>query len=81
MRLGNLGVQTALVSEKAFARIRFMGAEATDKNIYYPKFARRDRDARLRYANEVARSASYRDDIFVLDILRQEMQNDDPRLR
>ena len=81
LRLGNLGVQTALVSEKAFARIRFMGAEATDKNIYYPKFLNRDIKARDTYKNEIKKSASYKDDIFVLDILREEMANDDPRIQ
>ena len=81
LRLGDLGVQTVLVSEKAFARLRFVGAEPAEQAVYYPKFARRDRVARLRYKNEIARGAAYRDDIFVLDILRGEMNSDDPRLR
>lgn len=37
--------------------------------------------ARRTYTTEIARSRSYRDDIFVLDILRGEMKDDDPRIQ
>ena len=33
------------------------------------------------YKEEIARSRTYRDDIFVLDILREEMKNDDERIQ
>lgn len=81
LKLGKLGEQTVLISEKAFNQIKFIDAEAVDKNIYYPKFINRDTTAREIYKNEIKKSSSYRDDIFVLDILREEMQNDDPRIQ
>ena len=81
LQLGKLGLQTVLVSPKAFEQIRFVDAVSVDKNIYYPKFVARDTKARQTYKEEIARSGSYRDDIFVLDILREEMKNDDPRIQ
>ena len=45
------------------------------------KFLDRDTKARDTYRKEIKKSKSYRDDIFVLDILREEMSNDDPRIQ
>ncbi len=81
LALGKLGLQTVLVSEKAFKQIEFADAEPVDRTIYYPKFFERDTKARQTYTSEIAKSMSYRDDIFVLDILREEMSNDDPRIQ
>ena len=81
LQLGKLGLQTVLVSPKAFDQIKFVDAIPVDKNIYYPKFVARDTKARQTYKNEIAKSRSYRDDIFVMDILREEMKNDDPRIQ
>lgn len=81
LQLGKLGLQTVLVSSKAFEQIKFVDAIPVDKNIYYPKFVARDTKARRTYRDEIARSGSYRDDTFVLDILREEMKNDDPRIQ
>lgn len=81
LRLGKLGEQTVLISEKAFSRLTFEGAEAVDKVIYYPKFITRDSNARDIYRKEIRHSRSYKDDIFVLDILREEMKNDDARIQ
>ncbi len=81
LQLGKLGMQTALVSPKAFGQIKFVEAVPVDRNIYYPKFVARDLNARRTYREEIAKAATYRDDIFVLDILREEMKNDDPRIQ
>lgn len=81
LRLGKLGEQTVLISEKAFANLRFEEVELADKTIYYPKFVSRDTGARETYRNEIRKSRSYKDDIFVLDILREEMKNDDSRIQ
>ena len=81
LMLGRLGLQTVLISEKAFQQITFIDAEPVDRTIYYPKFLERDTKARNTYSAEIAKSRSYRDDIFVLDILREEMHNDDPRIQ
>ena len=81
LQLGKLGLQTVLVSTKAFEQIKYVDAVPVDKNIYYPKFVARDTKARQTYKTEIAKSRSYRDDIFVMDILREEMKNDDPRIQ
>lgn len=81
LRLGKLGEQTVLVSEKAFAQIRFTGAEFADKTVYYPRFIARDLKAREDYRSDIRRRKDYRDDIFVMDIIREEIKNDDPRIQ
>ncbi len=81
LRLGKLGEQTVVISPKGFERLHFADAYAVDKSIYYPKFIDRDTKARDTYRKEIKRSKSYRDDLFVMDILREEMSNDDPRIQ
>lgn len=81
LRLGKLGEQIALVSEKAFEKLQFIEAIPVDSSIYYPKFSSRDSSARARYRNELAHSQTLLEDIFVLDIIRQEMRNDDVRIQ
>ena len=81
LRLGKLGEQTVLISEKAFGQIKFINAEPVDKEIYYPKFIARDTEARDTYIEEIKGAKTYRDDIFIMDILREEMKNDDPRIQ
>ncbi len=81
LRLGKLGEQTVLVSQKAFDQIKFIDAAPVSKEEYYPKFIDRDSSARKAFKQEIKKSKVYRDDIFVLDILREEMQNNDPRIQ
>ena len=81
LRLGKPGAQVVLVSEKAFENLSFVCEEPADKTIYYPKFVDRDSSARDAYRNEIRKKPSYKDDIFVLDILREEMKSDDVRIQ
>lgn len=81
LKLGRLGEQTVLVSPKAFDRIKFIDAVPVSKDIYYPKFINRDSSARKAFKQEIKKSKTYRDDIFVLDILREEIKNNDPRIQ
>ena len=81
LRLGKLGEQIVLVSEKAFEKIAFKEVIPVDSSIYYPKFSSRDRNARASYRNELAHSKVLLEDVFVLDIIRQGMRNDDVRIQ
>lgn len=81
MYLGKLRLQTVLISQKAFDSLTFKNAQSADKLIYYPKFKFRDLNARENYKNEIKNSKAYRDDIFVMDILRQEIKNTDERIQ
>lgn len=81
LRLGKLGEQTVVISQKGFDHLKFADAYPVDKSVYYPKFLDRDTTARDTYRKEIKKSTSYRDDIFILDILREEMKGDDPRIQ
>lgn len=79
MRLGKLGEQVVLKSRKAFDALSFCEAVKADNALYYPKKASRDRKARDDFRKE--RDVSVLDDVFILDIIRNEWNDDDPRLR
>lgn len=79
MRLGKLGEQFVLKSQRAFDAIRYMDFEPVDNNIYFAKRKARDDEARLAYQTEQENEDL--DGIFMRDILREGMKNDDARLR
>ena len=80
MHLGKLGEQIVLKSRKSFSHIRYKGAEPADASVYYEKKTSRDREARRAY--RAAKQASdYIHDLFMIDIMREGIENDDPRLR
>jgi len=81
MRLGTLGEQVVLVSEKAFGQIVFEGYETADYREYYYKRMERDTKARQDYRRQKKDLSVLKDDLFVLDILREEMKPDDERLQ
>jgi len=81
MQLGTLGEQVVLLSERAFNQIEFVGYEVTDYRKYYYKRTERDQNARADYFNQQKDAHQLADDIFVLDIIREEMKHDDPRLQ
>ena len=81
MQLGTLGEQIVLLSPKAFGQIEFVEYEIADYREYYYKRAQRDQQARTDYQQRKKDLAMLRDDLFVLDIIREDMKNDDPRLQ
>ena len=81
MRLGALGEQVVLISPKAFKQIHFEGYEAASYQEYHVKRMSRDNLARKEYQSRKRDLKTLKDDLFVLDILREEMKNDDPRLQ
>ena len=80
MRLGKLGEQVVLKSEKSFSQIRFIDAEAAAAEIYFEKKSIRDRDARRAYRLS-RKEAENINELYMLDIMREEIKNGDPRLR
>ena len=80
MRLGKLGEQIVLKSEKAFEHIRFVGAEPADAETYYEKKALRDREARRAYRS-TRQVSNALNELYMIDIMREGIQNGDPRLR
>lgn len=81
MHLGELGEQIVLVSEKAFDFLDFKGFEISDYEEYYYKREARDSRARQEYRSRKKSLEMLKEDIFILDIIREEMRNDDARLR
>ena len=81
LRLGKLGEQVALVSDKAFENLEYIESVAAESSVYYPKFSSRDYTARKTYRDEILQKENVLEDIFVLDIIRQEMKNDDSRIQ
>ena len=80
MHLGKLGEQFVLKSRSAFERIRFTGYEIAESAEWYARKMRRDRTARREYFN-VERNGRRKGDIYILQIMDEEMMPDDPRLR
>ena len=82
MKLGELGEQVVLKSEKAFEQIHFLGYEIADGSIYNSRrMAREDRARKAYLSNHGTDFSVVSNEIYVLDIIREGMKNDDPRLR
>ena len=76
MRLGKLGEQVVLKSEKAFAQIHFLrdNCEPADSSVYYPLREKRDRDAKNAYLmNE--RAQTIVQGLFIRDIVARGLNN------
>ena len=80
MRLGKLGIQFVLKSRKAFDRIEYVGSELALSDEWYAKKMLRDKSARREYF-DVERNKRLRGDLFIIQIMDEEMNADDPRLR
>lgn len=81
MRLGKLGEQIVLLSEKSFENIHFDGYEIADCREYYYKRAIRDQTAREAYKNTKKSLSELANDLFVLDLIREDVKNDDERIQ
>ena len=80
MRLGKLGEQVVLMSQKAFDALSFVEAIPASAEQYYAKYALRDRAARADY-QALKQTDNPEDGMYVMDIIRSKILNDDPRLR
>lgn len=80
MYLGKLGIQYVLKSKEAFNRIVFDGHEEAEYKEWYAKKMKRDKSARREYF-DVERNRRQRGDIYITQILDEEMSPDDKRLR
>ena len=80
MHLGKPGTQFVLKSKKAFNALNFIGFETADKTEWYTRKKERDIKARRKYF-DVERNRVLPTDIFITQILNEEIRSDDPRLR
>lgn len=81
MNLGTLGEQVVLISERSFKQIEFIEQEPVDYREYHFKRTQRDKKARETYASRKKNLQQLINDVFILDIIREDMKNDDPRLQ
>ena len=80
--LGKMGLQVALISERAFDNLRFIGADEVLWDEYHAAYTKRDRTARLEWAKlKGAEEKISKDDLFAMDIVRMELKYGDSRLR
>ena len=80
MRLGNLGEQIFLKSDRAFEALVFLSAETVEKEIYLPRRRKRETQAREDYLKLKQGPRAF-DGIFALDLYRNKIKNNDARLR
>ena len=79
MKLGKLGEQFVLKSEKAFDVIHFLDYTIADNSVYYAKRKARDEQARDAFHKELENDDV--NGIYIRDIIQEEMKPDDVRLR
>lgn len=81
MELGKLGIQIVLHSQKAFEQLTYVKSTIAENETYYTKRTVRDLQAREDYQNATRNIKVDKDDLFIMDIIRQEVKNDDPRIQ
>lgn len=80
MHLGKLGQQVVIKSEKAFLCLQYMGSEIAEREEWYAKKMLRDKTVRREYF-DVERNRRKRGDLYITQIMDEEMEADDSRLR
>jgi hypothetical protein len=80
MRLGALGEQFVLKSRRAFNLLQFVHSEPANGEVYYAKRVKRDKEARDDYLKRERNAVRMADEIFMLDVLREEMRPRHARL-
>ena len=80
MHLGKLGQQFVVKSERAFERLDFIGYDVAENSEWYSKKINRDHIARREYF-DTEKNRILPSDIFVTQIIAEEMKANDPRLR
>lgn len=78
MMLGDLGQQIAIRSKKAFDRLTYTDSEVVEREVYYPKRAIRDYQARESYKG--VRILPF-EGTYIMDIIREKWGDDDERLQ
>ena len=81
MELGKLGLQVVLHSEKAFEQLTYIKSSIAENETYYTKRVARDLQAREEYQKATRNIQVNKDDLFIMDIIRQEVKNDDSRIQ
>lgn len=77
MRLGKLGEQIVIKSKAAFSNLKYEGFDIAEKDKYYVLRKARDDEANQHYLQVLEEE---KDGLYIQDIMRGDMKNDDPRI-
>lgn len=77
MKLGKLGEQIVVKSQFAFSNLKYEGFEVAEKNQYYVLRKARDDEANKLYTEMLEEEG---DGLYIQDIIRGGIKNDDPRI-
>lgn len=77
MRLGKLGEQIVIKSKFAFSRLQYEGFDIAEKEKYYVLRKSRDDEANQLYLDMLEEDD---DGLYIQDIMRGGIRNDDPRI-
>ena len=77
MQLGKIGEQIVVKSKFSFSKIRYEGFEVAEKDMYYVFRKARDDEANQNYLNILEEET---DGLYIQDIIRGGVLNDDPRI-
>lgn len=80
MKLGNLGIQFVLKSSKSFDSVKFEGYKVAKSSEWFSKKEFRDKNARRQYF-DIERNKRQRGDLYIVQILDEEIKADDARIR
>lgn len=80
MKLGNLGEQFVLKSRKAFDKIHYLDSERANADDWFSRKENRDKSARREYF-DTEKNKRQRGDIYITQIIDEEMKPNDIRLR
>lgn len=80
LHLGNLGQQIVLKSKKAFDRMEPRGYIEVSAELWYARKQSRDLKARKKF-NDMLEQSRIKGDIYIVNIMDEEIDKNDPRLR
>ena len=79
LKLGDLGEQIVLISEKAFNSIKFIGYEVALSSIYFPLRENRNHKARSQFLHN-KKGINIENSLYLSDIMKGDFRND-PRIQ
>lgn len=80
LRLGKLGLQVALRTERAFANLKFIEAQEANWSEFHRRYVKRDTSAREEWQAIKKSKETITDAVFAYDIIRMGLKPDDKRL-
>ena len=80
MHLGKLGEQVVIRSVRAYEALMYLGAAPAIRGVWYARRMARDKAARDAFRT-VQKETPLLDAVYIVDIIREKWQNDDPRIQ